>query len=181
MIPKLFSHPSMPIGHSRRHALIALGALAAWGSAGAAQVQPEAAKPGRPARTALDLEGRPVPVPPPGRAVALNFWATWCEPCRSEMPTLQVAAEVYGEKLSVLAVNFKEHPRTVMRFLKSSAVDLPIVLDTDGAIAGDWGVKIFPTTILLGADGRPRWRVQGEFDWSGREAARLIEGLWATR
>lgn len=172
------SHQPMPIGHSRRRALIALAALAAGRELQAAQVQPEPPK-ARAARTALDLQGVAVPVPPRGRAAALNFWATWCEPCRTEMPTLQLAAEVYGDKLAVQAVNFKEHPRTVARFLKSSSVDLPIVFDTDGSIAGDWGVRIFPTTILIAADGRPRWRVQGEFDWSGREAARLIEGLWS--
>jgi hypothetical protein len=95
------------------------------------------------------------------------------------MPTLQLAAELYADKLSVLALNFKEHPRTVARFAKASGLELPVAFDTDGAIAADWGVKIFPTTLLIAADGTPRWRVQGELDWSGREAARLIESLWA--
>jgi thiol-disulfide isomerase/thioredoxin len=173
------SDDSMPNGHGRRAWLIAMAALAAAPAFGAAKVIAERASGARTARTALDAQGRTIAVPPAGRAVALNFWATWCEPCRTEMPTLQLAAELYADKLSVLALNFKEHPRTVARFVKASGLELPVAFDTDGAIAADWGVKIFPTTLLIAADGTPRWRVQGELDWSGREAARLIESLWA--
>jgi thiol-disulfide isomerase/thioredoxin len=113
-----------------------------------------------------------------GRAVLLNFWATWCEPCRVEMPTLQQLAEIYGpEKLVVLAINFREGVRRVTQYVQATGMSLPVLLDASGDIARQWGANVFPTTILIGADGQPRQRVRGEVDWTGREAAALVEPL----
>ena len=114
-----------------------------------------------------------------GRAVLLNFWASWCEPCRAEMPTLQQLAEFYGpEKLVVLAINFKEGARKITQYVQSTGMNLPVLLDTSGEIARQWGASVFPTTILIDAEGRPRQRVRGEVDWSGRAAASLVEPLF---
>ena len=114
------------------------------------------------------------------RAVLLNFWASWCEPCRAEMPTLQQVADLYGaEKLLVLAVNFKEKPARALQFAQSTGVSVPVLLDTDGRLARQWGVKVFPTTLMIDRRGRPRQRVQGEVDWTGDAATRLIAALLA--
>jgi thiol-disulfide isomerase/thioredoxin len=113
-----------------------------------------------------------------GRAVLLNFWASWCEPCRAEMPTLQQIADFYGpEKLLVLAVNFKEPPARALQFAKTTGVTLPVLLDLDGKAAQAWGVKVFPTTLMIDVAGRPRLRVRGEVDWTGPAAEKLIAGL----
>lgn len=113
-----------------------------------------------------------------GRAVLLNFWASWCEPCRAEMPTLQQVADLYGsDKLLVLAINFKEHPARAIQFAASTGLSLPILLDPQGQAARAWGIKVFPSTVLVDRQGRPRQRVQGEVDWTGAEAARWIEAL----
>ncbi len=118
---------------------------------------------------AADLQGRPV---------LLNFWASWCEPCRAEMPSLQALAELYGpDKLLVLAINFKEPPARALRFAQSTGVTLPVLLDTQGLLARQWGVKVFPTTLLIDARSRPKSRVQGEVDWTGQAAARLLAAL----
>jgi thiol-disulfide isomerase/thioredoxin len=115
-----------------------------------------------------------------GRAVLLNFWASWCEPCRAEMPTLQQVADLYGpEKLLVLAINFKEKPARALQFAQSTGVTMPVLLDTDGRVARQWGVKVFPTTLLIDRRGRPRQRVQGEVDWTSAAAEKLIAGLLA--
>lgn len=115
-----------------------------------------------------------------GRAVLLNFWASWCEPCRAEMPTLQQVADLYGpEKLLVLALNFKEKPARALQFAQSTGVSVPVLLDTDGQTARQWGVKVFPTTLLIDRRGRPRQRVQGEVDWTSAAAEKLIAGLLA--
>jgi thiol-disulfide isomerase/thioredoxin len=172
----------MQDGHTRRRWLRAAAGLLVAGTAAraaSAEVRPLKGSRAPAPRQALDMQGQPRPVPVPGRATVLNFWASWCDPCRHEMPGLQVAAELYGDRLAVQAVNFKEHPRTVARFLRSSAVELPVLLDPAGQVAAAWSVKVFPTTVLLAADGSPRWRVVGELDWTGREAGRLIESLWA--
>lgn len=112
------------------------------------------------------------------RAVLLNFWASWCEPCRAEMPTLQQVADLYGpDKLLVLAINFKEKPARALQFAQTTGVTVPVLLDADGQTARQWGVKVFPTTLLIDSRGQPRQRVQGEVDWTGDAAAKLIAGL----
>ena len=132
---------------------------------------------------AMDLAGRAwTPESLRGRAVLLNFWASWCEPCRAEMPTLQQLSDFYGDdKLAVLALNFKEAPATAARFATRTGLKLPVLLDPQGDIARRWEVKVFPTTILIAADGRPRWRVRGEMDWSSLEAGRVVESLLSQR
>lgn len=113
-----------------------------------------------------------------GRAVLINFWASWCEPCRAEMPTLQQIADIYGPgKLLVLALNFKEHPRRAIQFATTTGLSLPVLLDPQGQTARAWGVKVFPTTVLIDRQGRPRQRVQGEMDWTGAPAAKMIDAL----
>jgi thiol-disulfide isomerase/thioredoxin len=113
-----------------------------------------------------------------GRAVLLNFWASWCEPCRAEMPTLQQVADLYGpDKLLVLAINFKEPAARAIQFAKTTGVTMPVLLDTDGLAARQWGVKMFPTTLMLDSRGQPRQRVKGEVDWTSSAAEKLIAGL----
>ena len=113
-----------------------------------------------------------------GRAVLLNFWASWCEPCRAEMPTLQQVADLYGpDKLLVLAINFKESAARALLFAKTTGMSLPVLLDTSGKVASQWGVKVFPTTLMLDSKGRPQQRVKGEVDWTSPAAGKLIEGL----
>jgi thiol-disulfide isomerase/thioredoxin len=113
-----------------------------------------------------------------GRATLLNFWASWCEPCRSEMPTLQQVADLYGpEKLLVLTINFKEPPARALQFAKTTGVTMPVLLDLQGTTATQWGVKVFPTTLMFDRQGRPRQRVQGEVDWTSAAAEKLIAPL----
>jgi thiol-disulfide isomerase/thioredoxin len=149
--------------------------------AAAGEVQAWPARKPAPALEAADLDGGAWSLPAlRGRAVLLNFWASWCEPCRAEMPTLQQLADFYGEdRLAVLALNFKEAPATARRFAARTGLKVPVLPDAAGEIARRWEVKVFPTTVLIGADGRPRWRVRGEMDWSGKEAGRLVESLFA--
>lgn len=116
-----------------------------------------------------------------GRAVLLNFWASWCEPCRAEMPTLQQLADFYGaDKLLVLAINFKENPARALHFAKTTGISLPVLLDIDGKQARQWGVKVFPTTLMIDSRGKPRHRVQGEVDWTDSAADKLVSGLFKT-
>ena len=113
-----------------------------------------------------------------GRAVLLNFWASWCPPCRAEMPSLQAVATLYGpDQLLVLAVNFKETASRAIKFASTTGVSLPVLLDSDGKFAAQHFVKVFPTTLTLDFKGRPQQRVTGEVDWTSREAESLITGL----
>ncbi len=115
-----------------------------------------------------------------GKAVLINFWASWCGPCQTEMPSLQTLAELYGpDKLVVLAVNFKESEPVVQRYRQRTGFSLPVLLDPSGSIAREWGATVYPTTVLVGADGRVQGLVRGELDWTGPAAGRLVEALLA--
>lgn len=112
-----------------------------------------------------------------GRTVVLNFWATWCPPCKEELPSLQILHEIGGGDPVVIGINVRETATHVRRYLASTGWSFPVVLDPQAELAKRWGVKAFPTTVLIGPDGRARWRVVGEVDWSGHEAAQWIEAL----
>lgn len=115
-----------------------------------------------------------------GQVVVLNFWATWCEPCRAEMPSLEaMAARRRREGLVVCAVNYLEAPDRIRRFLERAPFKPPILLDSDGDATVAWTPRVFPSTVLIGRDGRPATTVVGELDWGAAEAAALLDPLIA--
>jgi thiol-disulfide isomerase/thioredoxin len=143
------------------------------------EVLPWPARKPVPALSGMDLQGQTWRLGElRGKAVLINFWASWCEPCRAEMPSLEALAQFYGpEKLVVLAVNFKESPAVVQRHVQRANIGLPILLDPSGQIARDWGATVFPATVLVAADGRVRSLVRGELDWTRLQAAKLVTPL----
>lgn len=132
-----------------------------------------------PALQLSDLDGKHWSLEPlRGRAVLLNFWATWCEPCRAEMPALQaLARRREAEGLTVLTVNYRESEAAIRRFFDAAAITLTVLLDRDGAAARAWTPRIFPSTVLIDRGGRPRRVVVGEVDWGGDETRRWVDEL----
>jgi thiol-disulfide isomerase/thioredoxin len=177
----------MQDGHTRRHFLFGAGAVAAAlalpAAAARLEFEPWPSRRAAPALDAKDLAGRTWTLDSlRGRAVLLNFWASWCEPCRAEMPALQQLSDFYGDdKLAVIALNFKETASVAARFASRTGLKVPVLLDPDGGIARRWEVKVFPTTVLIAAEGQPRWRVRGEMDWTSLEAGRVVERLMSER
>jgi thiol-disulfide isomerase/thioredoxin len=115
-----------------------------------------------------------------GRAVMLNFWATWCEPCREEMPSLQALAKRHeADSLLVLMVNYRESEPGIRRFLEHTPLAMPVLLDSDGSAARAWTPRVFPTTVLIDRSGRPRHQVVGAVDWNGDEARQWVRELLA--
>lgn len=113
-----------------------------------------------------------------GQPVLLNFWATWCEPCRAEMPSLErMASRHESAGLVVLAVNYQEAAPVIRRFLDQRPFSLPILLDRDGGAAAAWTPRVFPTTVLIDRNGLPRHSVLGDLDWMGPVARELVEPL----
>jgi thiol-disulfide isomerase/thioredoxin len=113
-----------------------------------------------------------------GQVVMLNFWASWCEPCRAEMPSLELLAQRHEpDRLQVVAVNFRETDAALRRFLSTMPLTLPVLRDIDGAVAKAWGVRMFPSTAVVGRDGRAAFVVTGEVDWMTAEARRWIASV----
>jgi len=112
-----------------------------------------------------------------GRVVLVNFWASWCEPCISEMPSLQALATQRPDELTVLAVNFKQSLPAIDAFVQRTGLTLPVVADPQGTLARQWGVKVFPSTVLIDAQGKVHGVVQGELDWTSPQAQALLRPL----
>lgn len=89
-----------------------------------------------------------------GRPVLLNFWATWCPACRTELPALQAAYERYGDQVAFLAIDVKEPDDTVAKFITKFDLTFPVLLDRDGAVSDQlYRVRGIPTTLILAPDG----------------------------
>lgn len=89
-----------------------------------------------------------------GQVVMLNFWATWCPPCRAEMPTIKAAYQHYGDQgFNVLAINNAESPAQIRPFVDNLGLNFPIVLDTSTRLQNRFGITAYPTSIFIGPDG----------------------------
>jgi thiol-disulfide isomerase/thioredoxin len=114
------------------------------------------------------------------RVILINFWATWCEPCREEMPALQALQDKLGrERVVVLAVNYGESPEKVQQFVQQVPVDFPVLLDRHTEAAQAWQVRILPTSFVLGQDGQIRYSAVGLLDWSAPQVVTLLAELAA--
>lgn len=106
-----------------------------------------------------------------GKYVFLNFWATWCPPCREEMPSMEELYAKFGkENFSILAVSVREDPKTVENFLKTNKYTFPIALDTDGAVSAMFVGRGIPTTYILDPQGRAIAGMVGSRKWNTGEA-----------
>lgn len=113
-----------------------------------------------------------------GKVVLVNFWATWCAPCREEMPALErLRQSLEGKPFAVLAVNVAEGGRVAGDFMKTMPNGFTVLLDRDGRTAKAWGARILPATYVLGPDGEVRIRHFGALDWASAEARGRIEAL----
>ena len=113
-----------------------------------------------------------------GKVVLVNFWATWCEPCREEMPSMERLRVSLAERpFAVLAVNLAEPESRIRKFLDAMPVGFPILLDRDTKTTRAWQAKVLPATYIVGPDGAIRYRHVGELDWSTPQVRKLILGL----
>ena len=89
-----------------------------------------------------------------GKPVLINFWATWCGPCRHEMPYIQQVYDEWQEKgLVLLAINKGESPSQVAEFMQSQRLSLPVLLDMEGNIAQKYKIQYIPSTFFIDRDG----------------------------
>jgi peroxiredoxin len=109
-----------------------------------------------------------------GRPVVLNFWATWCAPCREEMPEFVAAYQRYqDDDLVILGVNAQETAGQAAEFMRRFEMDFPVALDSRGDVQQLYNVRGLPTTVFINREGRIVER------WSGLLNQRMLEELLA--
>jgi cytochrome c biogenesis protein CcmG, thiol:disulfide interchange protein DsbE len=117
-----------------------------------------------------------------GQVVLLNLWATWCGPCRSEMPSLEKLQQELGPKgLKIVAVSV-DNPGmedAIRAFGKELGLTFELLYDADGKIRDDYQAEGFPETFIIGRDGVIRKRVIAATDWSAEPQKALIRELLA--
>ncbi|KAB2338141.1 TlpA family protein disulfide reductase [Cytobacillus depressus] len=114
----------------------------------------------------LDLKGNPVKLSDyKGKTVLLNFWATWCPPCRSEMPHMEKLYHKYkNDGFEIIAVNItssEKNINNVERFIEDYELTFTIPLDENGAVSHDYGIMAYPTSFFVDSDGVIRKKVLG--------------------
>jgi thiol-disulfide isomerase/thioredoxin len=113
-----------------------------------------------------------------GNVVIVNFWATWCEPCRDEMPSMRLLKEsLAGMPFEVLAVNLGEPETRIRSFLEKVPVNFPVLLDSDSSASKAWRARLLPATFIVGPNGAIRYSHLGELDWSHASVRQAIVAL----
>lgn len=150
-----------------------------------------------PAAASADGDFSPVPPAPPvelrlpdldgrewtldeleGKVVLVNFWASWCIPCVTEMPSIQRLAEAMRDKpFAVIGVNVGEAELRVKAMVRRLGITFPVLLDKDSAVFNGWGATVLPTTYVLDGEGVVRYLGRGPLEWDGVEIKGALRGL----
>lgn len=113
-----------------------------------------------------------------GRVVLVNFWATWCAPCRAEMPSIERLRHALDkDPFAVLAVNVGEDAATVRAFADRVSMNFPLLLDPDTQATRAWRARALPMTFIVGPEGRIRYQALGERDWADAEIRSTLRAL----
>ena len=136
-----------------------------------------------PALTLKDMHGQARSIEEfRGKVVIVNFWATWCEPCIEEMPSLQKFMDrLDAGKFAVVGVNLGEAEARIQAFTDKTGTTFPILLDRDGVAKKSWKVNGVPTTFVLDGAGRIRFWYVGVLDFSDPSLAAQIGQLLARK
>ena len=115
-----------------------------------------------------------------GKWLVVNFWATWCAPCRKEMPMLSaLQAELGSETFEVLTIATSRNPPEKMQsfFDEIGVTNLPLHRDPSSALARDMGVLGLPATLIISPDGYEVARLTGDADWASEEAKAILKAM----
>lgn len=152
------------------------GLIAACSDTPPPVIQPEPL----PSLTVMRLDGSPVThFPPTGKFTVMNIWATWCPPCRRELPSLQQLANLLdSERFAVEGVALDEDLRLVREYLIDQNVTFAGYVASDpDALSSSWGIKNVPATLLIDEQGRVVERVVGERLWHTQEQVERLRRL----
>jgi peroxiredoxin len=127
-----------------------------------------------------DLSGRPVTLSSlRGKVVLLNFWATWCPPCISEMPVFnKLYREMRGRGLEVVAISADRSESYLRDYISKHSLDYKVLYDESRTVTKQYKVFSMPTTFLIDKQGVIMEKFYGEYDWTDQEIKKKIEKLF---
>ncbi|VBB08248.1 redoxin [Lucifera butyrica] len=114
-----------------------------------------------PVFTLAGTDNKPVRIGTPGKPYVINFWASWCPPCRAEFPELEQFYRRDGGKVQFYAVNLQEPAEKVTAFMQQNSYTMPVLLDKDGVVARIFRITAIPTTLIVDSKGIIRYRKTG--------------------
>ena len=113
-----------------------------------------------------------------GRVTLVNFWATWCPPCVEEIPSLnRLKRAMQGSAFQLISINYAESPQHIREFMGKVAVDFPVLVDPDGKLAAQWKVVAFPSTFVIGPDGKIHYGANAAIKWDEPEVVQQLNQL----
>jgi thiol-disulfide isomerase/thioredoxin len=129
--------------------------------------------------TLNDIDGEPFELASTkGHWVFLHFWASWCGPCREEMPAIQQLADnIDSEDLQIVMINTAEDEDTIFEFLANIDVELNTLLDPDGMVTEEWKPRGLPTTFLIDPQGKVKFQAIGGREWGEKKYTDFIKRL----
>jgi peroxiredoxin len=113
-----------------------------------------------------------------GKVTVVNFWATWCPPCIEEIPSLnRLREKMQGENFELISINYADTPAKIREFLTKVHVQFPVLIDPNGKTAQQWKVIGFPSTFVIGKDGKIRYGVNAAIEWDTPEVIETLKQL----
>ncbi len=113
-----------------------------------------------------------------GKPVIVNFWATWCPPCRKEMPSMERAwQKIQAEGIAMIGINVGEDFDTVFGFTGDIDISFPLLLDTDSSATKKWPIRGLPTTYVVNPQGEIVYQALGERQWDDEDLLDIVRAL----
>ncbi len=110
-----------------------------------------------------------------GVTTVINFWASWCAPCREEMPSLNRAwQKLQGKDVNMLAVNLGDSVNTINNFMQQVPIEFPVLVSSNPSDLAAWGVRGLPTTLIVNTEGRIIRELVGITEWDADEMIQQI-------
>jgi peroxiredoxin len=114
-----------------------------------------------------------------GKAVLLNFWATWCQPCKKELPSMQrIYEELSSEGVEVVAISIDRNKKErVEKYIKNYNLTFPVLLDPSQKVRKDYFILGLPTSYLIGSDGNLKGFISGAREWDSNDSKEMFSTL----